>query len=115
VAYDLQVINGSPYTWHGSDGTAVPPGSAWSPADRPLGNAWIRSAELGTLNFLDIGDTHIPGDSKETWGVLISYQSEEFVGRHEGAGQLGVTINRFGQVEMTGLDFRQVALPGFIQ
>lgn len=110
--YNVQVINGSPYTWEASDGTTVAPGGTWV-TQQAIGNAWIKSNELGTLNFLDIADTHIPGDSGETWGVLLSYQGEEVVGRYEGGGQLGVTLNGFGQAELTGMDIRQVQLPSF--
>lgn len=115
MSYSVQVQNQSQYTWTGSDGATVPPKATWTPQQVTLGNAWIRSTELGTLNFLDIADTHIPGDSGETWGVLISFQGEEMVGRYEGGGQLKVTINQFGQVQLTGMDLRQVSLPSFIQ
>ena len=74
----------------------------------------MRSAELGTINFLDIGDVHIGGDSKETWGVLVSFQGEETVGRYEGEGALEVVINQFGQVELKNMDLREVSLPSFI-
>jgi hypothetical protein len=112
MSYALSVHNGSPYEMHGSDGAAVPPGATWEPQGA-LGNGWIESTELGAINFLDIGDTHIPGDSKETWGVLISYMGEEVVGRYEGAGDLVVTVNGFGQAHLAGLDLRQVSLPSF--
>ena len=115
MSYSLQVQNSSHYTWQGSDGATIPPGATWTPQNEPLGNAWMKSNELGTLNFLDIADTHIPGDSKETWGVLISYQGEEMVGRYEGGGQLAGQINQFGQVTLSGMDLRQVSLPSFIQ
>lgn len=114
MSYTLQVQNGSPYTWSDSDGGSVPPGATWTHSTA-LGNAWLNSNELGTVNFLDIGDKHIPGDSKETWGVLISYQGEEMVGRYEGGGQLSASINQFGQVTLSGMDLRQVALPSFQQ
>ena len=115
MSYHLTVHNGTPFMWEGFDARAVASGADWSPTQQPIGNAWIRSTEWGVLNFLDIADTHISGDSKETWGVLVSYQGEEIVGRYEGAGQLKATINEFGQVELTGMDFREVSLPAFIQ
>jgi hypothetical protein len=114
MSYVISVKNGTQYAMHGSDGQNVPPGGTWQPSGLN-GNAWISSTELGTLNFLDIGDNHIPGDSKETWGVLLSYQGEEMVGRYEGEGDLTVAFNAFGQVQAGGLDFRQVSLPSFIQ
>lgn len=115
MSYTLKVQNSSPYEWSGSDGANIPPGATWTPQQEPLGNAWMSCNQLGGLNFLDIGDNHIPGDSKETWGVLISYQGEEMVGRYEGGGQLSAQINQFGQVTLSGMDLRQVALPSFIQ
>ena len=115
MSYVLKVQNTSPYEWNGSDGANVPSGATWTPQNEPLGNAWLNCNELGTLNFLDIGDKHIPGDSKETWGVLISYQGEEMVGRYEGGGQLSAVINSFGQVTLSGMDLRQVSLPSFVQ
>jgi hypothetical protein len=66
----------------------------------------------GVLSFHDIGDTHIGGDSGETWGVLVAYQGEEFVARYEGGGQLAVEINTFYQATLSGMDIRQVELPG---
>jgi hypothetical protein len=113
MSYTLQFINGSPYPVTVSDGTTLSPGDSWATGS-PIGNAWFRSNELGPINFLDIASKHIPGDSKETWGVLISYQGEELVARYEGGGNLGVTLNELGQAELTGMDIRQVELPGFI-
>src|SRR3954447_22908107 len=105
--YVVSVLNASPYTWRASDGTTIPTKEVWK-TEKPIGNAWVQSTELGTVNFLDIGDVHIGGDSKETWGVLISYQGEEVVGRYEGEGALQVMINQFGQVELSHMDLRQV-------
>jgi hypothetical protein len=110
--YTLRVRNGSRAIIQTSDGKQIEPGDGWE-ADR-LGDAWISTTQFGTVNFLDLGDTHIGGDSRETWGVLISYQGEETVGRYEGGGELGVTVNTYGQVTLSGLDFRQVALAPFI-
>src|SRR3954452_10206699 len=98
----------------GSDGARVPSGGTWQPAGLH-GNAWIESSELGAINFLDLGARHIPGDSGETWGVLISYQGEEMVGRYEGQGTLDVALNEYGQATPSGMDSREVDLPAFIQ
>jgi hypothetical protein len=116
MSYILKVHNDSPYTWYDAAGTQVNPGDGWNAEGKTLGNAYLQCVELGALNFLDIAAKHIPGDSKETWGVLISYQTEEIVGRYEGGGQLSAEITQFGQVQLGGnMDFRQVYLPGFIQ
>jgi hypothetical protein len=114
MSYTLSVANGSEYEMQGSDGANVPSGATWQPSG-VHGNAWISSTELGTINFLDLGARHIPGDSDETWGVLLSYQGEEIVGRYEGAGGLTVAINEYGQATPSGMDFREVSLPAFIQ
>ena len=108
--YTIRLVNRSPLTLTTSDGQTITPNGTWQTGN--LGNAWIRSTEGGTINFLDIADQHIPGDSGETWGVLISYQGEEFVGRYEGGGQLHVTFNKFMQGMLSGMDLRQVYLPG---
>jgi hypothetical protein len=114
MSYTLSVQNGTEYEMHGSDGATVPAAATWQPSGLH-GNAWIQSTELGTINFLDLGSRHISGDSGETWGVLISYQGEEMVGRYEGAGALNVALNEYGQATPSGMDFRQVSLPSFIQ
>ena len=114
MSYIVKVFNEGQYTWMDDQSTVVRPGDGWNADGRTLGNAWLKSTELGALNFLDIGDAHIPGDSGETWGVLISYQNEEIVGRYEGGGQLSVQITQFGQLEFGGnMELRQVSLPGF--
>jgi hypothetical protein len=114
MSYTLSVQNGTEYEMHGSDGATVQPAATWQPSGLH-GNAWIQSTELGTINFLDLGSRHIPGDSGETWGVLVSFQGEEMVGRYEGAGSLNVALNEYGQATLSGMDLRQVSLPSFIQ
>lgn len=93
-----------------SDGQGIAPGATWSVQRQ--GDAWVSSQQYGTCNFHDLGDTHVPGDSRETWGVLISYQGEEFVGRYEGEGNLVCAFNDWGQFTLAGMDLRQVSLPG---
>lgn len=87
----------------------IPGGGDWKSGN--LGDIAFDIPTRGVLSFHDIGDKHIPGDSKETWGVLIAYQGEEFVGRYEGGGQLAVEINDFYQATLSGMDLRQVSLP----
>jgi hypothetical protein len=111
--YTVNVANESSYTWQANDGTIIEPNGQWTTPEA-IGNAFVQCQQLGTVNFLDIGDTHVPGDSDETWGVLISYQGEEVVGRYEGQGELNVTITGFGQAALAGMDLRQVQLPSFI-
>ncbi|MBD0371926.1 MAG: hypothetical protein ICV60_13885 [Pyrinomonadaceae bacterium] len=80
----------------------------------PLGTGWINIPGIGHMNFNDIGKDHAGGFSKATWGVLISYQGEETEFRYEGEGEINVTINRFGQAELSGNGgFSRVDLPSF--
>jgi hypothetical protein len=87
----------------------IPPGDKWQSGD--LGDVGLVVPSRGTLHFHDIADKHIPGDSSETWGVLIAYQGEEIVGRYEGGGRLSVVINQYYQADLSGMDLRQVQLP----
>ena len=107
--YTVVLANSSRFTLHTSDGQSIAPGKNWE-ADK-LGDAWVTSDQWGTFNFFDLADKHIPGDSKETWGVLISYLGEEVVGRYEGGGLLRVTFTEYGQVGLRGMDLRQVRCP----
>lgn len=80
-----------------------------------LGNGYINVVGVGTINFTDIGEQHVGGFSTATWGVLISYQGEELVFRYEGGGEIQVTINQFGQAEITGNGgFSRVPLSSFV-
>src|SRR3954447_25690110 len=87
----------------------IPPGGKYQSGN--LGDLTLDVPTRGPLNFHDIGDTPMGGDSKETWGVLIAYQGEECVGRYEGGGQLTVVINQYYQAVLSGMDLRQVSLP----
>ena len=87
----------------------IPPNSQWQSGN--LGDITLAVPTRGPLSFHDIGDQHIPGDSGETWGVLIAYQGEECVGRYEGGGQLTVVINEYYQAVLSGMDIREVQLP----
>jgi hypothetical protein len=90
----------------------IPPGQGWKSGN--LGDITLSVPTRGPLSFHDIADKHIGGDSKETWGVLIAYQGEECVGRYEGGGQLAIQINQYYQAVVTGMDIRQLALPGML-
>jgi hypothetical protein len=90
----------------------IPPGEGWKSGD--LGDITLTVPTRGPLSFHDIGDQHIPGDSGETWGVLIAYQGEEIVARYEGGGQLTVVINEYYQAELSGMDIREIALPAML-
>jgi hypothetical protein len=103
-------MNMSNYTVTTSTGEKVGPHSSWQ--SKELGNLWLRTEELGSLNLFDLGEQHIGGDTKETWGVLISYHGEEVVGRYEaGGGPLSIDYDRHGHVAVDGMSLRQVFLP----
>jgi hypothetical protein len=108
--YQISLTNNSNTTLQYLGGNEIiPPGQHWQSGN--LGDVTFTVPVRGPLNFHDIADTHIPGDSGETWGVLIAYQGEEFVGRYEGGGKLTVVINEYYQAELSGMDLRQVSLP----
>src|ERR687883_336853 len=109
--YQLSVTNNSPYGIGFLGGNQVIPDGGGQYTSGDLGNLTLVVPTRGPLDFLDLGDQHIGGDSGETWGVLISYQGEDFVGRYEGGGQLSVLVNQYCQVELSGMDIRDVALP----
>ena len=108
--YQVSVTNNSTYGIGFLGGNQVIPNGGGQYKSGNLGNMTLIVPNRGPLDFLDIGDKHIGGDSKETWGALISYQGEEFVGRYEGGGQLTVVVNQYCQVALSGMDLRQVSL-----
>src|SRR3954447_853446 len=109
--YAVTVTNASSVDLTTSDGKTVNAGGGTWTSPRS-GNAWVTSQHFGPIGFLDIGDTHIGGDSTETWGVLVTYQGEELVARYEGAGALEGAVNQFGQATLPGMGILQGALPG---
>src|SRR3712207_403997 len=111
--YQIHFTNKSTYLKFGnSDGHGIGPGETWQSGD--LGNAWISSQQFGTLAFLDIGNKRIPGDTSESWGVLITYQGHEYVGRYEAGGRLEVSMNDYGQATLSGMHIHQILLPPVI-
>jgi hypothetical protein len=108
MTYSLILNNSTGSVLDASDGKQIRPGDVWK-ADE-LGNAYFHSDEVGSLSFRDIGDEHISGDSKETWGVLITYQGSHIVGRYEGdRGVLDITWDKHLQVVVGGkMDLRHV-------
>lgn len=109
--YQVSVTNNSIFGIGFLGGNQVIPGNGGTYKSGNLGNLTLVVPTRGPLDFLDIGDKHIGGDSKETWGVLIAYQGEEFVGRYEGGGQLKVVVNQYSQVTLSGMDLREISLP----
>ena len=113
MSYFVNVANDSKYLdFETSNGQRIGPGATWR--SEQLGNAWISSRQFGTVAFLDLAMEKPAGSSDETWGVLISYQGEEVVGRYEGGGELHVTVNQYGQLTLSGMNLRQVHLPPMV-
>jgi hypothetical protein len=113
MSYTVNVTNNSAVELQTGDGkTVAPHGGTWTSG--VLGNSSVGSDMFGTLLFVDIADQHIPGDSSETWGVLVRYHETAVVGRYEGGGQLDVIFNEYLQASLTGMDLRQVWLPNVI-
>jgi len=104
--YTLTIKNstGAPMTT--SDGEKIDPEGTWE--SKELGNTYLHSEEFGSMSFRDIADSHIGGDSDETWGVLITYAGQHMVGRYEGGGHLNVTFNNHLQAELSGMTLRRV-------
>jgi hypothetical protein len=111
MSYDLILNNSTGSLIDASDGKQVKPGDIWK-SEKQLGNAFFHSDEVGSLSFRDIGEEHISGDSKETWGVLIAYQGSHMVGRYDGdAGFLEITWDNHLQVLVGGkMHLRRVLL-----
>ena len=109
--YQLSVTNNSSHSIGFLGGNEIIPEGGGQYQSGNLGNLTLIVPTRGPLDFLDIGDQHIGGDSSETWGVLIAYQGQEYVGRYEGGGQLTVVVNEYYQAELSGMDLREVSLP----
>ena len=109
MTYSLILHNSTGSTLAASDGQTVKPDETWK-SDK-LGNAYFHSDEVGSLSFRDIGDRHISGDSRETWGVLITFQGSHAVARYEGEGVLDITWNQDLQTLVGGkMTVRRVLL-----
>jgi hypothetical protein len=80
-----------------------------------LGSGYINVPGVGAVNFVDIGDRQMGGHSKKKWGVVISYQGEDALFRYDGEGELNVTINEFGQAEISGNgDLMLIKIPSYV-
>jgi hypothetical protein len=110
--YEVTVQNSTDAPITASDGSTIAPGGSWKSG--AIGDAYLHSDQFGSMSFVDIGDQHIPGDTNETWGCLITYQGEHMVGRYEGGGQLSVTFNKYLQATLAGMDIRQVQLNALV-
>ena len=112
--FDVTLTNQSTQEFETSGGDKIGNGGTWKFRGGPAGASYYVDGPFGRFGFLDIGDNHIPGDSDEEWGVLFSYQEMSIVGRYAGEGALNITVDPYLQVQLAGMDFRQVSLDGMI-
>jgi len=113
--FDVTVTNHSSVGLQASSGATIGAnGGTWAFEGGPAGSSYFVDGPFGRFGFLDIGDTHIGGDSKEEWGVLFGYQGMSFVGRYDGQGTLNVDVGQFLQVTLGGMDFREVEVEGLV-
>jgi hypothetical protein len=104
--WNITIVNNFVYPVY-FEGVTIEPGQTL-PWPTAFGCAYITVPGIGQVNFTDIGETKISGFLKETWGILISYQGDEIEFRYEGGGKLQVTINQFGQAQITPLNGQQI-------
>ena len=109
--FDVTLTNQSPVELQTSDGHKIGGnGGTWKFGGGPAGKSAYIDGPFGRFGFLDIGDTHVGGDSGEEWGVLFTYRDMAVVGRYDGQGTLTITVDQFVQFGLAGMDFRQVEL-----
>lgn len=93
--YNLTVNNNYIYNVDASDGKTVKKGANHTFNKR--GSLYLNIPGMGEMNFIDLGDTKLPGyDLKENWGVLVRFSNKEAYYRYEGEGQLTLTIDNLG-------------------
>ncbi len=111
--YTVTISNSTDAPMTTKDGKTIAPGDTWK--SEPIGSTYVHSEEFGSMSFRDIRDSHIGGDSGETWGVLITYQGQHMVGRYEGgAADLHVSFDNHLQATLSGMNLRRVKLDGLV-
>lgn len=81
------------------------------PGEKGQRNDWgshsLQIGWMGDINFIDMGDYKVPQFTHKeipwtnfTWGGLIRYQGLEAYFRYEGQGQVNLTVDRFGGVNV---------------
>lgn len=106
--YTVTIQNSTDAVITAEDGTQIKPGASWTSGE--IGDTYAHSEAFGSISFIDVADKHIGGDTRETWGCLITYQGQHMVGRYEGGGKLNVSFNKNLQATLSGMDLRQVQL-----
>lgn len=87
-----------------NDQTKVASGGGQGSTGRVGGTQTVEVPNMGSILVIDLGHDQVPGyDLKESWGVLIRYASLEFYYRYEGDGEINLTVDRFGNVNVTSV------------
>jgi hypothetical protein len=115
MAYDVVITNNYPWPLTLTRVDAPSTSLTLGPGQTGTVNAVNEAASLridvpgcGAVNLLTLGDPplrasrHIPGDTTETWGVLITYQGVQVVGRYDGVGNSALTIDSLGVLQFGG-------------
>lgn len=99
--YTLKITNDFRDPVSVAGGGQINPGQSDELKD--LGNATINVPGIGDARLFDLGDKKLPGFDypKETWGVLLRYQTMEAYFRYEGGGQLSIEIGEFGTLTVS--------------
>jgi hypothetical protein len=105
--YNISITNNYIYSVFMDGGNMI----ICAPGDKGRRDNWgshsLQIGWMGDINFIDMGDYKIPQFTHKeipwtnfTWGGLIRYQGLEAYFRYEGQGQVNLTIDRFGGVNV---------------
>ncbi|MGB5981322.1 MAG: hypothetical protein WBG46_04185 [Nonlabens sp.] len=111
--YTLNITNNFPDTITMSGNGSINSGDSGSV--EKLGNLTITIPGVGQARLFDLGEKKLPGYDfpKETWGVLLRYQTIETYYRYEGGGELKLVIDEYGSITVstTNGNMINVSLP----
>jgi|GEM_PF-1068710 len=76
------------------------------------GNLALEVPGMGSMAIVDLGDNKIPGypELNETWGILMSYQTIDIYMRYEGDGEVEVTVNTYGGINVVPANGRAIII-----
>ncbi len=84
--------------------TSVATGGGTGSTGRVSGTQTVEVPNMGTILVIDLAQEKISGyNLTETWGVLLRYKSIELYYRYEGDGQIDLTVDQFGNVNVTSV------------
>lgn len=108
--YKLQINNNSLQTisvnYNNSKLKIINPGTSWI-SNSLEGQLSFDILNYGIITLLDIGADHITGDDPSLYyGVLITYQDMDIVGRYSSRiGGLLISVGKYGDVSLSGHSF----------